>query len=175
MTANSSKISSIRTRNAMGYVSVRLTETTRICGIYRRLRPFITWLQIISWCRSPLDMYLEMPCGAFLRRVSTGICRWYCARPPAGDPAFGPLFFRMVTPRPSSSSSKEPRKTLLCRIPYFGKPCKTRLSELPKSANTGFFEVASKGLKGAAQVQLSRYTLTTGESLRTAHHRGTDM
>ena len=48
----------------------------------------------------------------------------------------------------------------------FGKP--DLVTPRPSSSS-------SKGLKGTAPAQLSRYTFTTGESLRTAHHRGTDM
>ena len=38
-----------------------------------------------------------------------------------------------------------PRKTSLCRKPYFGKPCKTRAPCEVLFAKTGFFEVALRG------------------------------
>ncbi|MBR0367928.1 MAG: tyrosine-protein phosphatase [Clostridia bacterium] len=45
-----------------------------------------------------------------------------------------------------SIATSGPRKTSLCRIPHFGKPCKTRFLYEAMLAKTGFFEVATSGM-----------------------------
>ena len=47
---------------------------------------------------------------------------------------------------PLEKPIRGPRKTSLCRIHYFGKPCKTRFLSEAMLAKTGFFEVAIRGM-----------------------------